>query len=112
MRDLLNKLEDPVLTKSAMEVLAQSGSYFFTERFFASQSLLGEHDVVFPSTYFYPLPNFAPVKRLSDETRRQYLKDWSFAIHYWEGSWMRPHPARVFLSRIKKRLLSRTRHTP
>jgi inositol phosphorylceramide mannosyltransferase catalytic subunit len=106
MKDLVKKLHDPVLTKGAMEVIAQSGAYFLTERFFASQRLLGEHDVVFPSTYFYPLPNFAPVRRLSEETRKQYLRDWSFAVHYWEGSWMKPHPARVFLSRMKKRLLS------
>ncbi len=106
LTEIINALSKPIKTRDGMKVLAKSGPFFFTERFFYIQDSLDERDVVFPSTYFYPLPNYVEFQSLTPEMRLHYLRKWSFAIHYWEGSWMKPHPLRALLGRVKRRVLS------
>jgi hypothetical protein len=104
LRRLIENISEPILTRDTGIILARSGPQYLTRHFFLQLGDLGATDVIFPSSYFYPLPNFKKRETLPNE-RKAYARDWSFAIHYWETSWARPHPLRVFLSRIKRRVL-------
>ena len=66
-------------------VLSVTSSYFFTNLFFEIITSYQEGIVVFPPDYFYPYPNNFDGFRKVDG--RKYIKDFSFAIHYWEQSW-------------------------
>jgi inositol phosphorylceramide mannosyltransferase catalytic subunit len=101
LRHLLTELSEPVVSRDGMSVISTSGASLLSKVFFQRLPAPGHRDVVFPSTYFYPVPNSFRAETINAAVKAEYVKDWSLALHYWEGSWMRPHPARVFLSRIK-----------
>jgi hypothetical protein len=100
---MIQGLEEPIITRDGMETLSRSGPLFLTRHFF---DLVGEasmNDMVFPSSYFSPLPNFMP-RTSGDAARREYAREWSMAIHYWQTSWLKPNPVRAFLGRVKRSL--------
>ncbi len=107
LRRLIEALSEPIMTKDTGVILEKSGPQFLTKHFYASLESLGAKDVVFPSSYFYPLPNYVKKGTVPPEAMKEYAREWSLAIHYWETSWARPHPIRVFLSRAKRVLLRR-----
>jgi hypothetical protein len=106
MKRLVRDLRRPITTKDGMKVLGESGPYYFTERFFDDVTNMDVGDVILPSTFFYPFPNFRQLQGLSQEDKRKHARQWSFAIHYWETSWLAPDPLRSFLAKAKKRLLA------
>lgn len=102
--ELIKQFHSPIRTKDGMEILAASGPNFFSNFIYSHWDLLTETDVVFPSSYFYPFPNFEMDKVNIDEAKNKYARPWSLAIHYWEASWLKPSSLRLFLSRQKKKL--------
>lgn len=48
---------------------------------------LSPTDVIFPSKYFYPFPNFDTGEKTKLDVKAKYVTDFSYAIHYWEVSW-------------------------
>ncbi|MGA2612707.1 MAG: glycosyltransferase [Spirochaetia bacterium] len=105
LRLLIAQLSEPIATKDTGVILDSSGPRFLTRIFFANLAFATAWDVIFPSTYFFPFPNFFRREFVPFQTMRGYARDWSLAIHYWETAWARPHPVRIFLSRAKRRLL-------
>jgi mannosyltransferase OCH1-like enzyme len=99
-------LASPVMTKDGMKVLNRSGPGYFTNVFFQAWENLDEHDVIFPSTYFYPWPNFKKSENTLLQEAKGHVREWSYAIHYWEASWLKPSALRRFLGRMKKTLLA------
>lgn len=67
-------------------VLETISSYFFTRVFLSAVTEYYEGIVAFPPDYFYPFPN-----QRGHQTRngKDYIKDCSYAIHYWEVSWLK-----------------------
>ena len=90
-------LSSPVMTRDGMEVLDRSGPGYFTNVIFRAWESMNAHDVIFPSTYFYPWPNFKKQDETSLQDAKSYVREWSFAIHYWEASWLKPSELRKFL---------------
>ncbi len=82
---LLDRLDIQDITVS--NIFETTGPYFFTKCFF---DVVGEYmEGVVPLTpgYFYPFPN---EKGLEDRRKygKNYVKDYSYAIHYWGMTWM------------------------
>jgi mannosyltransferase OCH1-like enzyme len=70
-------------------IITATGSTVLTSAFCESVSEWDGPCVVFPSTYFVPLPyskRFLEATS-SDEKVRRWIKQESYAIHYWHGSW-------------------------
>jgi mannosyltransferase OCH1-like enzyme len=109
LRRLVEQVSEPIKTKDTGVIIDTSGPRRLTRIFFDSLAILRTRDVIFPSTFFYPFPNFIKKELLSYAEMREYAREWSLAVHYWETSWARPHPFRIMLSRVKRILLGQTR---
>lgn len=71
------------------QIMDSTGPQFFTECFFESY-LIDPAVVVLPATYFYPLPgHLRHLRSKSEQGALAYIRPESYAIHFWEVSWMR-----------------------
>lgn len=68
----------------ATEILNATSSYFFTRVFFKMVSEYKEGIVVLPTDYLYPFPNS---KGHHTRKGKDFIKQCSLAVHYWEVSW-------------------------
>lgn len=90
-KDLLKGIskDDPNYMKKAFgAVISQTGPGFFSKCFIEIAPQTEDTVIVFPCSFFYPLPNTA--RNLNGTQSEQFIKPESFAIHYWACSWMRP----------------------
>jgi len=71
---------------SSKNVMSTSGPYFFTKSFFETIGAYMEGVVILPPQYLYPFPNELGFK---SRNGRDYIKDYSYAIHYWDVSWIK-----------------------
>ena len=109
LKHLIAGLAKPIRTRDGMAVLRRSGPRYLTDHFFESVESLVAEDIVLPSSFFYPLPNFVRFENNSLQERKKYARECSLAIHFWETSWQSPRPWRAFLSRAKRVLLKKVR---
>lgn len=63
-------------------VFETTGTYFFTRKFFEIVKEYTPNIVVLPTDYFYPLPN-----NRRGANKKEFIKEWSYAVHHWEMSW-------------------------
>ncbi len=70
--------------KDNMEIMRKTGPYMLTKTI--ENKLKNEKVGILPSNYFYAWPNF--LKEL-DSRPKEYLEDYSLALHYWHCSWMK-----------------------
>jgi len=68
-----------------LDIFKTTGSYFFTRSFFEVITHYIKGVVALPTDYFYPFPN---QQRHRKEMGKKYIKNCSYAIHYWEVSWV------------------------
>ena len=66
-------------------VMDTTGPYYFTRCFYETVNKDTKGVVAFPMDFFYPLPNYL---RDTKEPHK-YIKDFSYAIHYWAVTWMK-----------------------
>jgi mannosyltransferase OCH1-like enzyme len=71
-------------------ILGTTSSYFFTNVFFNVVKEYQKGLVAFPPDYFYPYPN--NFKGFRQEDGKTYIKECSYAIHYWAQSWNKGNP--------------------
>ena len=71
-------------------IFDSTGGYFFTRTFFEVVTEYVKDVVVLPPAYFFPFPNEKGFERRNP---KKYIKDCSYALHYWELSWL-PSQAR------------------
>lgn len=109
---LINKTLETLVQKQHTkndynEILFKTGPAFFSRSIFENKDLLKPTDVIFPSHYLYPLPNFVAVNSLSQKKiRKNYLKKISYAVHYWEVSWEPDSsPLKKMLKKIIKKVI-------
>jgi mannosyltransferase OCH1-like enzyme len=69
-----------------MEVLESTGPFLITRSIIENFQSLGDYDIVFPSSYFYPLHNYQKYMDPS-EVKAKYVTDRTYGIHYWDISW-------------------------
>lgn len=84
---LVDKL-DKVQQKGWREIFNTTGSYFFTKWFFTyiiELTASTEGIVAFPTEFFYAFPNNV---RKEEKNPKRFLTQISYAIHYWETSWL------------------------
>jgi len=88
---IMSKIVEGVSTITVRDLiknraLATTGAYFFTDTFFKVIQQYTPGVLAFPpADYFYPFPNYKGHKM---EDGRKYIKEDSYAIHYWEVSWI------------------------
>jgi hypothetical protein len=75
-----------VMPNDPSGVLETISSYFFTRVFFSVIKSYQERIVAFPHDYFYPFPNS---KGHANRDGRVYIKDCSYALHYWSTAWIK-----------------------
>jgi mannosyltransferase OCH1-like enzyme len=69
-------------------IMNDTGPEFFTRCFF-QRAASSKRVVAFPVTFFYPFPNNKRVERKDiDAIKRIWALSESYAIHYWELSWL------------------------
>ena len=68
---------------------ATTGPFFFTEIVLSQFKERTFKNAVFPAVYFYPLPGVKRRGIFGEAERAEWIKPESFAIHYWECSWMK-----------------------
>jgi inositol phosphorylceramide mannosyltransferase catalytic subunit len=95
----------PVRTRDGMKILSLTGPGYFTEAVFRLKDRLPASDIIYPSSYFFPVPNFIEKNSITNAQKRSMIREWSVAIHYWETSWLKPSRMRKFLSRGKQAAL-------
>lgn len=71
---------------NAMDIINETGPYYFTRCFLAETHRDTKGTVAFPMGFFYPIPN--NVQGHVDLS--VYLCPYSYAAHHWEISWMKP----------------------
>ncbi len=66
-----------------MSIMRSTGPYYFTQCFLDCVDEETRGVIVFPTDYFYPLPN----KERNTQTPYRFVKENSYAIHHWSVSW-------------------------
>lgn len=79
---------DTVRRKNCRAISETTGVNFFTSVFFRQVTEHTPGVVVLPTDYFYPFSN----KMRHQKNGKDYIKDCSYAIHYWDVSW---HPTKI-----------------
>lgn len=99
---LLSKIIDNVSRQnnddSAIETLNCSGANLITKIYFSLNQEIRAKNLILPSNYFYPLPNFPLDVNINI---KKFITEETIGIHYWEVSWMRKN----IIIRIIKRLM-------
>jgi mannosyltransferase OCH1-like enzyme len=80
----VNDLDTPYRGHGGMEVMSATGPYYFSKCFLETIDTDTEGVVVFPTSFFYPLPNTC--RGISNPKR--YIQESSYAIHYFDTSWV------------------------
>ena len=74
----------PVHEYIVPNVAGSTGPGYFTRQIMVFEDGLDDGLIVFPSSYFYPLP----YNQRLDLKKPEYLRPESFAIHHWGHSWV------------------------
>lgn len=88
----VNKLKTQKIDESSFDqIMHMTGPYFLTNVIFKSKSK--ELNVVFPTTFFFPLPPDNLVKmnfnKNIEKYIKPYIKDETFCVHLWYQSWQK-----------------------
>jgi len=76
-----------VADETWVDIFNTTGTYYFTKCFFDVVHENTEKVVAFPMDYFYPFPNNRRFIK-NRIYRNLFIKDFSYAIHHWEVSWI------------------------
>ena len=89
LKSLIKACAEPVVSMDGMEILEKTGPRLLTRAILEDLQRLGSvGTVVFPSSYFYPLPNFRMGEAKNPRSAKRFVEGHSLAIHYWEASWL------------------------
>jgi mannosyltransferase OCH1-like enzyme len=87
LKACVNGLHNVTASTNIWHIIETTGPYFFTKAVFA---FLTGRSVIFPVTYFYPMPAWiASQKPNHADVIQRFVKDESFALHWWDCSWQR-----------------------
>ena len=106
---ILRKTIDNVRTSctqdDADELMKKTGPYLFTRYFLENSEKDNLINIAFPVSFFYPFPN--DMRHIRNKNiAREYLRKESFAIHYWEVSWLRTSFFRIIRNVMKQYAMS------
>ena len=90
LKTCIERLMTKDASKGLGDILEATGPYFFTKCVYDNLSPAKTRSVIFPSSFFYPLPDIMRFKNISkDMAMQQFVHDESFAIHWWHCSWQK-----------------------
>lgn len=102
--ELLEATKRPLLSTDGMKVINHSGPTLFTELFIKNMAI-DLSSVIFPSCYFYPYPHYELSNNIDINTiKERYIQPESYAIHYWEASWIKNRWQKKIKNIVKKLL--------
>lgn len=92
-----NLKEKNVSCCTCESIMANTGPYFFTNCILETVPHSVEKNIIFPSTVFFPFPHLCRFTHESfSEIKTKWVKEESFAIHWWECSWQKNNCKRAF----------------
>lgn len=86
---IIKKLAENVTaikTTEMMDNINGTGPGYLTKMIFSNKDTLTKNDILLPSAYFFPVPNYEADK-LHTAEKKNFLFPESYGIHYWEQSW-------------------------
>lgn len=104
IKEIIGRINAASQENNPDEIFAATGPLYFTRCFFEAVPTTAEKCLIFPASFFYPSPNYN--SGLAHEIQKKYLKDESYAIHYWHISWTKNKKSIIYLAgKILKYLL-------
>jgi mannosyltransferase OCH1-like enzyme len=79
----VNNLDTPYRGHGGMEIMQSTGPYYFTKCFLENVDTDPSGVVVFPTSFFYPMPNV--MRNRCDPYG--YIQEYSYALHHFHVSW-------------------------
>lgn len=85
----IKKLSDiQKLNTNKGNILSTTGPYFFTKCVYENLNSKADRSVIFPVSFFYPLPNDLRLQKFTlEDVKKKFVRDETFAIHWWCCSW-------------------------
>lgn len=100
MKAMIEVIKDKkVVENDPREIMRCVGPQALTDIYFDNLRYLTNRDVIYPSDYFYPWPNYLIKNQIN---RYDYLTNYSYAIHHWEVSWMKRGVIRKLYEKVRK----------
>ena len=85
IRTIIERLNTASKKNSPNEIFNETGPLYLTRCFFEAVKTTTQKCIIFPATFFYSSPNYN--SGLAREAQKKYIKNESYAIHYWHISW-------------------------
>lgn len=82
----IRNINTDILLATTESIFKDTGPDYFTKQFVECVNNESKSIVIFPSTFFYPLPN--SFRTIEYNKRSEFSKLESYAIHHWEVSWV------------------------
>jgi mannosyltransferase OCH1-like enzyme len=80
----VNDLRGAYTGNDGNKIMDATGPFYITRCLLAGAREHPEGVVAFPMDFFYPFPN----NMRFTNTSKEYIKDFSYAIHHWKTSWL------------------------
>lgn len=109
LQKILDNLKGVSSTQIHFDILSATGTYFVTNCFFNVVKGHEQDIVAMPTEYFYPYPNKYQVE---GKPPLEYTTSKSYAIHYWEVSWVVKKGGRDWLQGEKFKDIADFVYTP
>lgn len=85
LRECIDNIKPLPAKPDSVHIFNTTGPYYFTRCFFKIVYLCeNEPLAVLPTSFFYPWPHFLR----NDPNPRRWIRNDSFALHYWHVSWL------------------------
>ena len=98
IREIINRISSTSNNGNPDEVFNATGPWHLTRCFFDVVKATAQKCIIFPSTFFYPSPNYN--SGVNEDIQKEYIKEESHAIHYWHISWTKNKKSLIYI--IKK----------
>jgi inositol phosphorylceramide mannosyltransferase catalytic subunit len=89
------------------KIMNMTGPYKFTEKYLGWIKEHKSGSIPFPVTFFYCFPNNERYMRDDKQIVRSYIRNESYAIHYWSTSWVKNVGFLGKIYRVITRLISK-----
>lgn len=99
INEILRNLK-PTNSSDVMEVMRGTGPCLITDLFKDNLDKMDSSVALLPAEYFFAVPNSECTRVV--EAKAEYVSDKSYAIHYWDQSWIQNDLLHRFVRKIKK----------
>jgi mannosyltransferase OCH1-like enzyme len=84
----IERLQYAKVSDDFTAIIEATGPFFFSQCVYDSLNERCGKIVIFPVSFFYPMPAAFRFEKLTlEEAMKRFIKDESYAIHWWYCSW-------------------------